>query len=245
MRTRTDARACARGSDGNSGQLRAGAPRAFALPHFAGECGAAVGRGRGRLRLAVGEQPGGAAAWHAPRIPRHSRSAPRPRPRPPASPPRSLAPRRIVCLLPSPVHLSPSSARPPAHTHTRMHAHILGAGALEVGGASTQITFAYHPRQQGQHGKAHAAHAPSPQAADVARRVVSVEVGGHAYRVYSHSYLGLGQDEVCVCVRALHLVSQRLSVCAHVVHCHAFIKYAYIHTLTLWARAGPGASSGP
>jgi len=131
------------------------------------------------------------------------------------------------------------------HTHTRMHAHILGAGALEVGGASTQITFAYHPRQQGQHGKAHAAHAPSPQAADVARRVVSVEVGGHAYRVYSHSYLGLGQDEVCVCVRALHLVSQRLSVCAHVVHCHAFIKYTYIHTLTLWARAGPGASSGP
>ena len=30
-----------------------------------------------------------------------------------------------------------------------------------------------------------------------------------------------------------------------VVYCHAFVKYTYIHTLTLWARAGPGASSGP
>ena len=29
------------------------------------------------------------------------------------------------------------------------------------------------------------------------------------------------------------------------LYCHAFIRYTYIHTLTLWARAGPGASSGP
>ena len=24
-----------------------------------------------------------------------------------------------------------------------------------------------------------------------------------------------------------------------VLYCHTFVKYAYIHTLTLWARAGP------
>ena len=31
----------------------------------------------------------------------------------------------------------------------------------------------------------------------------------------------------------------------HVLYCHTFLKYTYKHTLTLWARAGPGASSGP
>ena len=25
----------------------------------------------------------------------------------------------------------------------------------------------------------------------------------------------------------------------HVLYCHAFTKYAYIHTLTLWASSGP------
>ena len=100
-----------------------------------------------------------------------------------------------------------------------------------MGGASTQITFAYHPRQQGQHGKAHAAHAPSPQAADVARRVVSVEVGGHAYRVYSHSYLGLGQDEVCVCVRAPSTLSPSACPCVHMwcIATHLLNIHTYIH----------------
>jgi hypothetical protein len=75
--------------------------------------------------------------------------------------------------------------------------------ALEVGGASTQISFAYHPQLLppgggggGGGGGVGGADGAWARVADVARRVVSVEVGGHAYRVYTHSYLGLGQDEV-------------------------------------------------
>ena len=78
--------------------------------------------------------------------------------------------------------------------------------ALEVGGASTQITFAYHPQllPPGGGGGGGGGAGTGAGADDVARRVVSVEVGGHAYGVYTHSYLGLGQDEVRNPTRPFH-----------------------------------------
>ena len=55
-------------------------------------------------------------------------------------------------------------------------------GALEVGGASAQVSFEFASSGQ---------HPPGGEG-----RVVKVEVGGESYSVYTHSYLGLGQDEV-------------------------------------------------
>lgn len=54
-------------------------------------------------------------------------------------------------------------------------------GALEVGGASSQVTFEYAGPTRGRSGE---------------ERLMSVVVGGEKYTVYTHSYLGLGQDEV-------------------------------------------------
>jgi len=115
--------------------------------------------------------------------------------------------------LASPTQALNLNHRPNLNTGMPLASHGTIA-ALEVGGASTQITFAYppqlrsyYPREEdeeedggggdgGGGGGGGGADGAWARAADVARRVVSVEVGGHAYGVYTHSYLGLGQDEV-------------------------------------------------
>mmetsp|Transcript_27682 Transcript_27682/g.90163 ORF Transcript_27682/g.90163 Transcript_27682/m.90163 type:complete len:687 (+) Transcript_27682:472-2532(+) len=54
-------------------------------------------------------------------------------------------------------------------------------GALEVGGASMQVTFEFSPGS------------PDRDRADLSFHTVTV--GGNTYSLYTHSYLGLGQDE--------------------------------------------------